>query len=213
MPGKLKCTCGTCNVCKSRARMKRLYDAKKLQRQAKTEHPTPTAPNKKAPSPNKTKPLPNKGVNPELPGGQVPRGVNLALWIHGGARDNWNGLEHIIYNMSRDYAGQIRDLRTRINQHHIKTIKGQDYIYSKWNGETKYHGKHDPRPELETQIIKLEDELKARTELMKSCVLGRIKDHLVVDIEKMRMHVKGGKADVVTLQEVRECSSSIKSGT
>ena len=195
MEKKPKCTCGECNVCKTRERMRKLRQVKAVNA-AQSEYVTATTPNKKALE-NRV----NSGLK-ELSQRINKKINNLGLWIKGADRHNFEGLEHAIDAVSRDYDSQVRELRTRVQQHHIKTIKGQDYIYSKYNGETHYHGKNDPRPELEERAHLLELEAAEKVADMRSCVIKQIGDHYVVNLEQFKKHIKGSRADLVKLSEV-----------
>lgn len=233
---KTSCTCGECNVCRTRERMRRLRAARKAVR---AEHATPKAPNKRATLPNKAslslqetakryadnldkhikatkgvlenlekvrQKYPNARVHTH--GKQIHVGLpkvtmsNLGIWVRGADPHHFEGLEHAIRNTQRSFDREMRELKTRIQQHHVKTIKGQEYIYSKYNGETRYHGKHDPRPELQERLDKLEDGLKDKEKAMRSCVIKKIGDHYVIDLETFKKEIKGTNADIIKLGEV-----------
>lgn len=126
----------------------------------------------------------------------------LALWVNGAEKMNFQGLEEHIKTMRRIYGGEIRELATRIQQHHTKTIKGNTYWYSKYNGGQTYHGKTDPRPGLQTKAIELADRMKVKEELMRSCVKKKLGRHLVIDLEVFKRQFKGSRADVIPVNDM-----------
>lgn len=177
---ELKCTCGVCNVCKSRERMrkKRAHESwrKGLVESRKAYHA----------SRNETLPA----QEDELV--QLPD--NLAIWVDGNGHSYGpDTLQGRVYVRESNITDDIKELERQFHSFSKKKRRGREYWYQWDNGSWKYVGpvdaRHDPREDIETRIEARREHRQRTKELMKSCVIKELGNHLLIDIEKYREHV------------------------
>lgn len=213
MQKKPKCTCGQCNVCKTRERMRKLRQAKAVI-EAKSEHVQATTPNKPSPvvimgvsklervkevnpEPGRSPNDPERGVNSELKelSQRINKKINpLAIWVDGNGHSYGSDtLKGRIYEAESDLDSEIRSLQDQLHSFSKKPRRGREYWYQWINGAWKYVGavdaKHDPRTGIESRIGALRQDKRVSRDLIKSCVIKELGKHLLIDMEKFRAHV------------------------
>lgn len=122
---------------------------------------------------------------------------DLAIWVNGNEKPYYSGRTRFLKLVEDKLTPKKRQAQTianAIDRHHKKTIKGNEYWYA-WEGDrwvSKGPAKNgDPRKELEASRNKLLKEIEKHEELMRSCVVREVGDHLVFNVKLFKKHVGG----------------------
>jgi hypothetical protein len=116
--------------------------------------------------------------------------VDRALWINGAGGELIDGsLESFIRAKRQVLRREISALEEKASRYHTKTIKGNTYWYFVEAGKWKFSGKEDPRPEIMRQAKEIESRIKPLEERMRSCIIKRLDQHLVIDLGLFKKNV------------------------
>ena len=174
---KLKCTCGTCNVCKTRERMRRL----------RAGVARPGAP-----------------AEAFL---RTTTQHDTFIWINGnlGGYD-YDTISGLIYQKQRDIDDRIRCLQSEANSFSQKERRGNKYWYRWINGAWKYIGPvnstEDPRAALYAEITDLERKREVVKKQIMSTIMKRLGDHLLINKSLFMKYVKVLPDNIIDIREV-----------
>jgi len=201
---ELKCTCGVCNVCKTRERMRKKRARESLP--AHEEELVQLADNLS----QDTRPAARESNKRFTLAPRVSDWAdNVAIWVHGaGGSYGRDTLQGRIYVREHNIDEDIRGLERQLSSFSKKLRRGREYWYQWLNGSWKYigpvNGKHDPRTPIEEKIEARKEHRQRTRELMESCVIKELsQDHLLIDIGKYREHVDKKLPDnIILVKEV-----------
>lgn len=170
MEKNLKCTCGTCNVCKTRIRMRE-------QRVRKS---------------GMLSKIPSLSGPAAGPGSWTD---NIGIWIEGA-----DHFDELVQDRIDRLRNDIRAVEAEIRSYSKKTRPDTKNLYwYKWvDGRWKYigtvNGNNDPRAPLYPRIEEIRKRMEETEYNMRSCVLKQVEgdynNHLVINIDLFNKHVR-----------------------
>lgn len=202
---ELKCTCGECNVCKTRERM-REKRAQEKARSSGERHEQRKGPGSELGRDSRETVTPLPASSHEL----VQQTDNF-IWVRGGTPNLYGGpdsLEQRIQAEEHKAREAIREIRATISSFSQKERRSSrnKYWYQWRDGRWNYVcpvGKGDPRIEYERDKDKLGEEILVKVHKMRSCIIKKFREHILVDTALFQKHVdKKLPKDIIMVRDV-----------
>lgn len=121
---------------------------------------------------------------------------NLAIWVNGAHRPyGWDAsatYKEVIASKLIPQRRKADELKTTIERHTIKTVKGRKYWYAWLDGRWVSKGsaeKGDPRADLKDELERMLKDIKAAEDRMLSAVVKIHGSHVVIDVGLYKKHI------------------------